>query len=146
MVFSEYTYTLETIIQAGQKNIPICSVPISTNADLRPSRLVRGLPSYIFKSFITIVRIFVVYRPFRFFMTLGSILFFIGFLIGARFLWFYLSDQATGHIQSLILASVFLGMGFQTMLIAFVADLLAANRLLLEEQRQQSFARGRRSQ
>jgi len=146
MVFSEYTYTLETIIQAGQKNIPICSVPISTNADLRPSRLVRSLPSYIIKSFITIVRIFVVYRPFRFFMTLGSILFFIGFLIGARFLWFYFSDQATGHIQSLILASVFLGMGFQTMLIAFVADLLAANRLLLEEQRQQSFARGRRSQ
>jgi glycosyltransferase involved in cell wall biosynthesis len=146
MVFSEYTYTLETIIQAGQKNIPICSVPISTNEDLRPSRLVRSLPSYIFKSFITIVRIFVVYRPFRFFMTLGSILFFIGFLIGARFLWFYFSDQATGHIQSLILAAVFLGMGFQTMLIAFVADLLAANRLLLEEQRQQSFAQRKGSQ
>ena len=146
MVFSEYTYTLETIIQAGQKNIPICSVPVDTNADLRPSRLVRSLPSYIIKSFITIVRIFVVYRPFRFFMTVGSILFVIGFLIGMRFLWFYVSDQATGHIQSLILAAVFLGMGFQTMLIAFVADLLAANRLLLEEQRQQSFARSRRSQ
>ena len=146
MVFSEYTYTLETIIQAGQKNIPICSVSINTNDDLRPSRLVRSLPSYVFKSFITIVRIFVVYRPFRFFMTMGSILFFIGFLIGMRFLWFYFSDQATGHIQSLILASVFLGMGFQTMLIAFVADLLAANRLLLEEQRQQSFTQGRRSQ
>ena len=146
MVFSEYTYTLETIIQAGQKNIPICSVPIRTNADLLPSRLVRSLPSYIIKSFITIVRIFVVYRPFRFFMTVGSILFFIGFLIGLRFLWFYFADQANGHIQSLILASVFLGMGFQTMLIAFVADLLAANRMLLEEQRQQSFARRNRPQ
>ena len=146
MVFSEYTYTLETIIQAGQKNIPICSVPIATNKDLRPSRLVRSLPSYITKSFITIVRIFVVYRPFRFFMTVGSILFFIGFLIGARFLWFYFADQTTGHIQSLILASVFLGMGFQTMLIAFVADLLAANRLLLEEQRQRSAAQDRRPQ
>ncbi len=145
MVFSEYTYTLETIIQAGQKNIPICSVPISTNEDLRPSRLVRGMLSYVIKSFMTIVRIFVVYRPFRFFMTLGSILFLVGFLIGARFLWFYLADQATGHVQSLILASIFLGMGFQTMLIAFIADLLAANRMLLEEQRQQSYGRDQRS-
>jgi len=140
MVFNEYTYTLETIIQAGQKNIPICSVPIGTNADLRPSRLVRSVPSYILRSFTTIIRIFVVYRPFRFFMTLGSILFLFGVLIGVRFLWFYFADQSAGHVQSLILASVFLGMGFQTMLIAFVADLLAANRRLLEEQRQRSFS------
>lgn len=139
MVFNEYTYTLETIIQAGQKNISICSVPISTNEDLRPSRLVRSLPSYIAQSFITIVRIFVVYRPFRFFMTLGTILFSCGVLIGVRFLWFYFADQGAGHVQSLILASVFLGMGFQTILIAFVADLLAANRRLLEEQREKSF-------
>ncbi len=140
MVFNEYTYTLETIIQAGQKNIPICSVPVGTNADLRPSRLVRSMPAYIARSFMTIIRIFVVYRPFRFFMTLGSILFLFGVLIGVRFLWFYFADQSAGHVQSLILASVFLGMGFQTMLIAFVADLLAANRRLLEEQRQRSFS------
>jgi len=140
MVFNEYTYTLETIIQAGQKNIPICSVPIRTNEDLRPSRLVRSMPSYIAQSFITIVRIFVVYRPFRFFMTLGSILFLCGVLIGIRFLWFYFAEEGAGHVQSLILASVFLGMGFQTILIAFVADLLAANRRLLEEQRQRSFS------
>lgn len=139
MVFNEYTYTLETIIQAGQKNIPICSVPIGTNEDLRPSRLVRSMPSYIAQSFITIVRIFVVYRPFRFFMTLGSILFLFGVLIGIRFLWFYFAEEGAGHVQSLILASVLLGMGFQTILIAFVADLLAANRRLLEEQRQRSF-------
>jgi glycosyltransferase involved in cell wall biosynthesis len=140
MVFNEYTYTLETIIQAGQKNIPICSVPIGTNADLRPSRLVRSMPAYIVRSFMTIIRIFVVYRPFRFFMTLGTVLFLCGVLIGIRFLWFYFADQGAGHIQSLILASVFLGMGFQTILIAFVADLLAANRRLLEEQRQRSFS------
>lgn len=143
MVFNEYTYTLETIIQAGQKNIPICSVPVGTNADLRPSRLVRSMPAYIARSFMTIIRIFVVYRPFRFFMTLGSILFLFGVLIGVRFLWFYFADQSAGHVQSLILASVFLGMGFQTMLIAFVADLLAANRRLLEEQRQRSFSDNR---
>ncbi len=139
MVFNDYTYTLETIIQAGQKNIPICSIPIGTNEDLRPSRLVRNVPSYITQSFMTIVRIFVVYRPFRFFMTFGSIILLIGILIGVRFLWFSLAGQGGGHVQSLILASVLLGMGFQTMLIAFIADLLAVNRKLLEEQRQRYF-------
>ena len=140
MVFNEYTYTLETIIQAGQKNIPIMSVPISTNDDLRPSRLVRSMPAYVARSFTTIIRIFVVYRPFRFFMTVGSILFLGGLLIGLRFLWFYFGGVGGGHVQSLILASVLLGMGFQTILIAFVADLLAANRRLLEEQRQKSYS------
>ena len=139
MVFNDYTYTLETIIQAGQKNIPICSIPIGTNEDLRPSRLVRNVPSYITQSFMTIVRIFVVYRPFRFFMTFGSIILLVGVLIGLRFLWFYFGGQGGGHVQSLILASVLLGMGFQTMLIAFIADLLAVNRKLLEEQRQRYF-------
>jgi len=141
MVFNEYTYTLETIIQAGQKNIPIVSVPIRTNDDLRPSRLVRNLPSYIGRSFTTIVRIFVVYRPFRFFMTVGVTLFTAGFLIGLRFIWFFFNGQSDGHVQSLILASVLLGMGFQTVLIAFVADLLATNRRLLEEQRERSFGK-----
>ena len=140
MVFNEYTYTLETIIQAGQKNISIVSVPVETNQDLRPSRLVRSIFSYVSRSFMTILRIFVVYRPFRFFMTIGSILFGIGLLIGLRFLWFYIAGEGDGHVQSLILASVMLGMGFQTILIAFVADLLAANRRLLEEQRERSFS------
>ena len=138
MVFNEYTYTLETIIQAGQKNISIVSVPVGTNQDLRPSRLVRSIFSYVTRSFMTIVRIFVVYRPFRFFMTIGSILFGIGLMIGLRFVWFYMAGEGDGHVQSLILASVMLGMGFQTILIAFVADLLAANRRLLEEQRERS--------
>ncbi|MDJ0917261.1 MAG: glycosyltransferase [Woeseiaceae bacterium] len=136
MVFNEYTYTLETIIQAGQKNIPVVSVPIRTNDDLRPSRLVRSMPSYVAKSMMTIVRIFIIYRPFRFFMTIGVVIFAIGTLIGLRFVWYYLTGEGGGKIQSLILAAVLLGMGFQTILIAFVADLLAANRKLLEEQRQ----------
>jgi len=140
MVFSEYTYTLETIIQAGQKNIPICSVPVGTNRDIRPSRLVRSMPSYVAKSFMTIVRIFVVYRPFRFFMTIGVLIFVAGLIIGLRFLWFYLSGTGDGHVQSLILATVLLGIGYQTMLVAFVTDLLAVNRKLLEEQRERSFA------
>jgi glycosyltransferase involved in cell wall biosynthesis len=140
MVFNEYTYTLETIIQAGQKNIPITSVPVGTNDDIRPSRLVRSLPSYVAQSFMTIVRIFVVYRPFRLFMTIGLLIFVSGLAIGVRFVWFYLSGNGDGHVQSLILAAVLLGIGYQTILIAFVTDLLAANRKLLEELRERSFA------
>jgi hypothetical protein len=133
VIFNEYTYTLEMIIQAGQKNMAIISVPISVNEDLRPSRLVSNIPSYIKKSIVTIVRIFVVYRPFRFFSFIGSILFGIGFLLGLRFLYFYISGEGIGHVQSVILSSVFMGMGFQTFLVAFIADLLASNRKLLED-------------
>ena len=132
-VFNEYTYTLETIIEAGQKGLAITSVPIRVNEDLRPSRLVKSIPSYIKKSIITIIRIFVVYRPFRFFMAIGLALFIPGFLLGLRFLYFYLSGDGGGHIQSLILSAVLLGMGFQTMLVAFIADLLGTNRKLMED-------------
>jgi hypothetical protein len=133
-VFNDYTYTLETIIQAGQKNMAIVSVPVRVNKDLRPSRLVKSIPSYMIKSIITIIRIFVVYKPFRFFMTLGLLIFMSGFFIGLRFLYFYFFTlDAEGHIQSLILASILLGMGFQTMALAFLADLLAVNRRLMED-------------
>lgn len=135
MVFNDYTYTLETIIQAGQKNMTIVSVPIRVNGDLRPSRLVKSILSYIKRSIITIIRIFVIYRPFRFFVVTGAVIFLAGFLIGLRFLWSYSQGSGEGHIQSLILAAVLLGMGFQTFLVAFVADLLAANRKLLEDVR-----------
>lgn len=133
MVFNDYTYTLETIIQAGQKNMAITSVPIRVNGDLRPSRLVKSIPSYIKRSIVTIVRIFIIYRPFRFFGTIGAVLFSIGFLIGLRFLMKYLNGNGDGHIQSLVLASIFIVIGFQTIIAAFLADLLAANRKLLEE-------------
>jgi glycosyltransferase involved in cell wall biosynthesis len=132
-VFNDYTYTLETIIQAGQKNMAVLSVPIRVNGELRPSRLVRSIPSYLRHSIGTIVRIFVVYRPFKFFASIGALLFLAGFAIGLRFLWFYWTGAGDGHIQSLILAAVLLIMGFQTILVAFLADLLAANRILLED-------------
>ena len=135
MVFNDYTYTLETIIQAGQKNMTIVSVPIRVNGDLRPSRLVKSIPSYIKRSIVTIIRIFVIYRPFRFFGTIGAALFIAGFMLGLRFLWHYFQGTGDGHVQSLILASVLLGMGFQTLLVAFVADLSAANRKLVEDVR-----------
>lgn len=135
IVFNNYTYTLETIIQAGQRGIPIMSVPVRVNGDLRPSRLVKSIPSYLRRSIATIIRIFVIYRPFRFFGTIGAVLFALGTLIGLRYLWFFLEGNGEGHVQSLILGSILLGMGFQTILIAFVADLLAANRRLMEEVR-----------
>jgi len=131
-VFSDYTYTLETIIQAGQKGIAITSVPVRVNAELRKSRLVKSVPGYIVRSAITILRIFVVYQPFKFFMTIGIALISVGLGLCLRFLYFYFITTGDGHVQSLILASIFLGMGFQTCLIAFIADLLSVNRKLLE--------------
>lgn len=132
-VFNEYTYTLETIIQAGQKNIAITSVPVRVNEVMRPSRLVKSIPSYLKKSIVTLIRIFVVYKPFRFFMSVGLFVFSLGFIGGLRFLYYYITDGGAGHIQSLILASILLGIGFQTMLTAFLADLLAVNRRLMED-------------
>jgi glycosyltransferase involved in cell wall biosynthesis len=132
-VFSDYTYTLETIIQAGQKNMAITSVPIRVNGDLRPSRLVKSISSYIRRSIVTIIRVFVIYRPFRFFASIGITLFLLGFVIGLRFLYKWLTMDYDGHVQSLILASSLMVIGFQTILIAFVADLLSANRKLMEE-------------
>jgi glycosyltransferase involved in cell wall biosynthesis len=132
-VFSEYTYTLESVIQAGQKNLAVLSVPIGTNDYLRPSRLMSSIPSYISKSVATIFRIFVVYKPFRFFIVLGTVLFLLGILIGLRFLFYYLGGNGGGHIQSLILASLFLSAGFQVILVAFLSDLLSVNRRLSED-------------
>jgi glycosyltransferase involved in cell wall biosynthesis len=132
-VFNDYTYTLETIIQAGQKHMSVISVPVRVNEDLRPSRLVKSIPSYVRKSIVTIVRIFVVYKPFRFFATLGALMFSAGLVIGLRFLYYYFRDGGAGHVQSLIFASILLGIGFQTMLVAFLADLLAVNRRLMED-------------
>ncbi|HQN65562.1 MAG TPA: glycosyltransferase family 2 protein [Methylophilus sp.] len=133
VVFSEYTYTLETIIQAGQKNMAIISVPIRTNPDLRPSRLVKSVASYVRRSIGTIIRIYAIYRPMRFFGTIGAMLFGLGFLLGLRFMFYYLHGDGAGHVQSVILAGALLVMGFQTILVAFLADLLAANRKLSEE-------------
>ena len=132
-VFSDYTYTLETIIQAGQKNLRISSVPIRVNGELRPSRLVRSILSYVRRSIFTMLRIFVVYRPLRFFMTVSMLPLLLGLGLGGRFVVYYLQDEGRGHIQSLILAAVMLLVAFQTMLLAVLADLQSVNRRLLED-------------
>ncbi len=132
-VFSSYTYTLETIIQAGHKGISVLSVPIRTNEDLRPSRLVKSIPSYLRQSMLTIVRSLMAYSPFRFFTIPGIISFIAGFVIGIRFLVYYITDGGAGHIQSLILASVLLGSGIFLIIIGLIADLISVNRKLLEQ-------------
>lgn len=132
-VFNEYTYTLETIIQAGQKGMAIMSVPISTNGYLRPSRLVKNIPSYVQRSLFTILRIFITYQPLRFFMILGSVPFGLGFLLGVRWLLLYFSGTSRTHVPSLILSAILILLGSQLWVFGLVADLLAVNRKLLED-------------
>ena len=132
-VFNPFTYTLETVIQAGNRNLGVQSVTVRTNAPTRPSRLYRGVGTYLRKSVATIFRIYTLYRPLKTFFAIGSVLIFLGVAIGARFLWYFFQGDRDGHVQSLILASVFLVTGFQTWLIALVSDLIAVNRRLTED-------------
>ncbi len=132
-VFSDYTYTLETIIQAGQKRMAIVSVPIEVNADLRPSRLVRSIPSYIGRSIVVIGRIFVTYKPFAAFTVFGVISFLMGMGLGSRFLYYYALGQGGGKVQSVILSALLLGAGFFLFVAGIIADLISVNRKLLEK-------------
>lgn len=131
-VFNGYTYTLETIIQAGQKDMAIMDVPIRINEKLRPSRLIKNIPDYLQKSSLTIVRIFMTYQPFTFFAIPGSICFFLGTLIGIRFLYYYAISGGSGHIQSLILTAILISLGGFLVITGLIADLVSVNRKLLE--------------
>lgn len=133
-VFSEYTYTLEMIIQAGQKGMAITSVPIRTNGYLRPSRLVKSIPAYIKRSILTIFRIFMTYKPLKFFFFLGSLPFTAGTLLGIRWLvLFFVEGSLRARVPSLVLAAILILIGVQIWVFGFVADLMAVNRKLLEE-------------
>lgn len=136
-VFNEYTYTLETIIQAGQRGLVITSVPIRVNGYLRPSRLVKSITAYIQHSILTIIRIFMTYRPLRFFMMLGSVPVGVGFLLCCRWLLLFWgvfgADPAKPRVPSLILAAILILIGVQLWLFGLIADLLGVNRQLLED-------------
>ena len=127
-VFNPFTYTLESIIQAGNHNLGVQSVVVRTNAPVRASRLYRGIGTYLRKSVATVFRVYTVYRPLKTFFAIGSVLLLAGLILGIRFLFY-----RAGHVQSLILAAVFLITGFNTMLIALLADLIAVNRRLSED-------------
>lgn len=131
-VFNEYSYTLETIIQAGRKGMAITSVPVRTNPQLRPSRLFGSVLGYLRRQLLTIVRIFMTYRPFVFFAVPGLVAFLAGFAISVRFLYFYVTGTGAGHVQSLILSALLLGLGFFLIVVGLLADLISVNRKLLE--------------
>lgn len=132
-VVNEYTYTLETIVQAGRSKIAMESVPIRTNAELRPSRLFSSMFGYVKKSMLTILRAFMMYRPLMVFSVIGSIIFAIGLAIGVRFLVYYFGGSGAGHMQSLILASTLMLLGFHTFIVGLLADIISANRKILED-------------
>jgi glycosyltransferase involved in cell wall biosynthesis len=131
-VFNRYTYTVETIIQAGRAGMEVVSVPVRTNPTPRPSRLVKGTWSYVGRQLLILVRVFVTYKPFRFFAVPGVVALAAGMVIGLRFLYFYFSYGGAGHVQSLILAALLMSVGFLLIVVGFLADLLAVNRVLLE--------------
>ena len=132
-VFSNYTYTLETIIQAGHSGLSIISVPIRVNEQTRPSRLFKGNFQYIRRSIFTIIRSFAIYRPFRFFGFIGLFFIFIGIMPLLKFVYIYFYGDASGHIQSLIFGSLFLSLGVFTIIFSFLCDLISVNRKLLQK-------------
>ena len=133
-VTNEYTYTLETIVQAGRERIPMESVPIRTNAELRPSRLFNSMMGYVKKSMVTIIRAYIMYKPLDFFTKLGLIPFLIGVALGIRYIvLLFMDNPGNGHVQSLILAAILILIGFMTFVIGLLADIIARNRMLIED-------------
>lgn len=131
-VFNSYSYVLETLIQAGHKGMAVTSVPVRTNPELRPSRLFRSTVGYVARQGLTIVRIFMTYRPFAFFAVPGTLVFVLGFAGGLRFLYFFLIGEGAGHVQSVILSALLLGSGVFLVVVGLLADLTSVNRKLLE--------------
>ena len=134
-IVSEFSYTLESIIQAGKKRMAIAHVPIQTNARTRDSRLFDSLFGYIKRSAATIVRIYAMYEPLKVFTYIGLFVFGLGLLPALRFLYLYFTDYTArgAHVQSLIFSAVLMIVGFQVLLIGLLADVISANRKLLED-------------
>jgi glycosyltransferase involved in cell wall biosynthesis len=132
-IVSEFSYTLESIIQAGKRRMAVAHVPVATNPRTRESRLFDSVFSYIKKSSATIVRIYASYEPLKIFSYIGLTIFGIGFLISLRFLYYYAMGSGMGKLQSLILSAVLMIVGFQVVLIGLVADLISGSRKVLEE-------------
>ncbi len=134
VVLSSFTYTLETLIQAGYKGLTVKQVPVRVNPPARPSRLFRTIPQYLERSLNTITRAYLLFRPLRILGTVGAIIFAAGLFLLGRFLYFYFTlPGPTGHVQSLVVGGVLILLGFQVIIIALLSDLIAANRRLLED-------------
>ena len=132
-IVSYYSYTIETVIQAGRKEIAITSVPIGTNPKTRESRLFQSIPKFLESSLTTMIRMYTMYQPLRVFFYLGCLCLLFGLIPSIRFLFYYFAGQGEGHIQSLILAAILFVIGFQVLVIGLVADVISFNRKLIEE-------------
>ena len=132
-IVSDFSYTLESIIQAGKQRMAIAHVPVATNKITRQSRLFESVFAYIRQSAATVVRIYAMYEPLKIFTTIGLVFFSVGLLISLRFLYYYLNGEGQGHLQSLILSAVLMIVGFQVLLIGLMADVISASRKLTEE-------------
>lgn len=132
-IFSSYTYTIESLIQAGENKLKMDFVPVRVNIKTRESRLLKSIPHYIVRSVLTMIRISVTYRPLKYFSAIGSVIFLLGFFIAVRFLFFYLVGAGSGHVQSLILCSILCTLGFQLIMFGLLADVVASNRKLAED-------------
>jgi glycosyltransferase involved in cell wall biosynthesis len=133
LVLSNFSYTLETLIQAGSQKRKVKFIPIQTNPPVRPSRLMHSIWHFLTHSMVTILRSYTMYRPLRVFFFVGGLFFFTGLVLVTRFIVFFLQGEGGGHVQSLIIAAVLLIVGFQTWLIGLVADLVSFNRKIMEE-------------
>jgi glycosyltransferase involved in cell wall biosynthesis len=131
-VLSAFSYTIETVIQAGRKNMVIASVPIDTNPMTRESRLARSIPDFIQRSVVTMIRVYTMYKPLRVFLFVGSVLVLLGLIPIVRFIFYYASGGGGGHIQSLILGSLLVSSGFGVLVVGMIADLISFNRQLVE--------------
>ncbi len=132
-VLSNFSYTLETLIQAGKMNLAVKSVPIKTNEMTRKSRLFKNMFTFLKNSASTIVRTYAMHEPLKIFLTLAAVFFILGLIPVARFLIFYFSGNPRGFIQSLILSAILLILSFLMVVIAILSDLISSNRKLIEE-------------
>lgn len=133
-VVSDYTHTLETLVQAGARGMAVVYTPVTTNPHARPSRLIRSMPSFVTLSAVSILRFYTMYRPLRVFLAVGGVGMAGGGLLGLRFLYLlWYGEGAAGHVQSLILAAILIIIGFQVSLIGLIADLVRVNRQMVEE-------------
>ena len=132
-ITSDFSYTTEMLIQAGRKRMCVVSVPVRTNGVARPSRMFRSIPQFITNTALTIIRVYAMYNPLRVFVAIGGVALLIGLAPMVRFLWFYLDGKGSGHVQSLVIGGALLVLGFLTILLGALADLIARNRLLLEQ-------------
>ncbi len=132
-ILTEFSYTIENLIQLGNQRLRIVSVPVQTNKKLRKSRLFKGIGHFISNQLRTLIRVYSTYRALRVFTTLGIILILPGLIGFGRFLYFYFTEGGEGHIQSLIFSTTFLIIGFLVIIFGIMADLISMNRKLLEK-------------